>query len=95
MATTTVTQNDDGNSKPRRGRQSACRQAQAAAQAHLDGGGRPCRFRCSRWGGYYFFSGKKEGATAAAGQVKPPVFLDMPEVLVNLSTPAAAIARNI
>jgi flagellar protein FliL len=38
-------------------------------------------------GGYYFFSregGKSEAATAA-NQIKPPVFMDMPEVLVNLS----------
>jgi flagellar protein FliL len=36
-------------------------------------------------GGYYFlFAGKSEAATAA-NQVKPPVFLDMPDVLVNLS----------
>jgi len=39
------------------------------------------------WGGYYFFfadSTKSEAATAA-NQIKPPVFMDMPEVLVNLS----------
>ena len=39
------------------------------------------------WGGYYFFfseSPKSEAATAA-NQIKPPVFMDMPEVLVNLS----------
>jgi flagellar FliL protein len=38
-------------------------------------------------GGYYFFSGdgtKSETATAT-NQIKPPVFMDMPEVLVNLS----------
>jgi flagellar protein FliL len=39
------------------------------------------------WGGYHFlFAGKSEAATAAAAaQIKPAVFLDMPEVLVNLS----------
>jgi len=38
-------------------------------------------------GGYYFFLGQ-HGATdaAAAPHVKPPVFVDMPEVLVNLSS---------
>ncbi len=37
------------------------------------------------WGGYRFvFAGKSEAAPATA-LVKPPVFLDMPEVLVNLS----------
>jgi flagellar protein FliL len=41
-------------------------------------------------GGYFFFfsgHGKAEAAATAAGpQVKPVVFLDMPEVLVNLSS---------
>jgi flagellar FliL protein len=36
-------------------------------------------------GGYYLFAGKSEASTAA-NQVKPPVFLDMPDVLVNLSS---------
>jgi flagellar protein FliL len=38
-------------------------------------------------GGYYFFSGEhsKGEAAAATNQIKPPVFMDMPEVLVNLS----------
>ncbi len=36
--------------------------------------------------GYYFlFAGKSEASTAA-NQVKPPVFLDLPDVLVNLSS---------
>ncbi len=34
---------------------------------------------------FFFFSHKTEAAAAAANQVKPPVFLDMPDVLVNLS----------
>jgi flagellar FliL protein len=38
-------------------------------------------------GGYYFFSadGTKSEAATATNQIKPPVFMDMPEVLVNLS----------
>jgi flagellar FliL protein len=40
------------------------------------------------WGAYHFFAGKSEAATAA-NQVKPAVFLDMPEVLVNLSSTGA------
>jgi flagellar protein FliL len=37
-------------------------------------------------GAYYFLlSGKSEAAVASTAQVKPPVFMDMPEVLVNLS----------
>ena len=34
---------------------------------------------------YFFFAGKKE-PVANANQIKPPVFLDMPDVLVNLSS---------
>jgi flagellar protein FliL len=44
-------------------------------------------------GGYYFFfAGKSEAAAAvaAANQVKPPVFLDLPDVLVNLSNTGGA-----
>ena len=38
-------------------------------------------------GGYYFvFGGKSEAKAAAADEIKPPVFLDMPDVLVNLSS---------
>lgn len=37
-------------------------------------------------GGYYFFFGHKKEEMAAAEKVKPPVFLDMPDVLVNLSS---------
>ena len=43
-------------------------------------------------GGAYFFlggHGKEEAAATAAAQVKPPTFLDMPDVLVNLSSSAA------
>jgi len=36
------------------------------------------------WGAYHFFAGSSEAAVA--NQVKPPVFVDMPEVLVNLSS---------
>lgn len=39
------------------------------------------------WGAYHFlFAGKSDMAAAAPTQIKPPAFLDMPEVLVNLST---------
>jgi flagellar FliL protein len=42
---------------------------------------------CIGGGGYYFlFGGKSEAKAAAANEVKPPVFLDMPDVLVNLSS---------
>jgi flagellar FliL protein len=35
---------------------------------------------------HFLFAGKAEEAAAAPAQIKPPAFLDMPEVLVNLST---------
>jgi flagellar FliL protein len=45
-------------------------------------------------GGYFFLSSgheKAEAAAPAAGpQIKPVVFLDMPEVLVNLSSPGGS-----
>src|SRR5215469_2654154 len=36
-------------------------------------------------GGWYFF-GHSSNTAAAATQVKPPIFVDMPDVLVNLSS---------
>jgi len=37
-------------------------------------------------GAYYFFFAHKTEVATAANQVKPPVFLDLPDVLVNLSS---------
>ncbi|MGC1776821.1 MAG: flagellar basal body-associated protein FliL [Xanthobacteraceae bacterium] len=37
-------------------------------------------------GGAYFFFGHKKEQVAAVEKVKPPVFLDLPDVLVNLSS---------
>jgi flagellar FliL protein len=48
-------------------------------------------------GGYHFLSGheKSEAVTTAAGsQVKPVVFLDMPEVLVDLSSSGSSTERT-
>ena len=38
------------------------------------------------WGGYHFLFASRSEAATAANQVKPPVFMDMPDVLVNLSS---------
>jgi flagellar protein FliL len=35
---------------------------------------------------FFMFSGGKDKPAAAAAEVKPPAFVDVPEVLVNLST---------
>src|SRR5262245_45497036 len=48
----------------------------AAALLVLGGGGA---------GGYFFFAAKKEKVAEAPPPVKPPVFMEVPEVLVNLS----------
>jgi len=37
-------------------------------------------------GGGYFLFGRHSNTAAAATQIKPPVFVDMPDVLVNLSS---------
>jgi flagellar protein FliL len=37
-------------------------------------------------GGYFFFFGGKTETAAAEPVVKPPIFVDMPDVLVNLSS---------
>ena len=37
-------------------------------------------------GGGYFFFGHHANAAVAATTVKPPIFIDMPDVLVNLSS---------
>jgi flagellar protein FliL len=37
-------------------------------------------------GAYHFLGGGRSEAAPAAGIVKPPIFFDMPEVLVNLSS---------
>jgi flagellar FliL protein len=38
------------------------------------------------WGAYHFVFAEKSEPVAAANQIKPAVFIDMPEVLVNLSS---------
>jgi flagellar protein FliL len=49
------------------------------------GGGALAALIVAGGGGYYFFSHKHEAAKAEAAAVKPAVFVDLPEVLVNLS----------
>jgi flagellar protein FliL len=49
------------------------------------GGGALAALIVAGGGGYYFLSHKHEAAKAEAAAVKPAVFVDLPEVLVNLS----------
>ena len=41
---------------------------------------------CALGGGGYFFFGHHANTAAAATTIKPPIFVDMPDVLVNLSS---------
>ena len=41
---------------------------------------------CALGGGGYFFFGHHGNTAAAATTIKPPIFVDMPDVLVNLSS---------
>jgi flagellar FliL protein len=41
---------------------------------------------CALGGGGYFFFGRHADTAVAATTVKPPIFVDMPDVLVNLSS---------
>ena len=86
MATTTVTQNDAGNFEAdgEDGKAPAAKRKLPLKLILMAAGGLAA-FAVIAGAGYYFLSGKKEGVTAAIGQVKAAVFLDMPEVLVNLS----------
>ena len=83
MATTNETQPEDKTAEAEEGQAPAKRKLPlkliliaAAGLVVLAGGG---------WGGYHFFFAGHADA-AVADQVKPPVFVDMPEVLVNLSS---------
>jgi flagellar FliL protein len=67
---------DDGAEKPKRKLPSLKLMIIAAAGVLVLGGGGTAA--------YFMLGGKKDAAPAVA-QVKPAVFLDMPEVLVNLS----------
>lgn len=46
-------------------------------------------------GAYYFFAGKKTDEKVAAPAVKPPAFLDLPDVLVNLSNTGTERAQYL
>ncbi len=83
MATTNETQAEDKTAEGEEGQAPAKRKLSlkliliaAGGLVVLCGGG---------WGGYHFFFADHADA-AVANQVKPPVFVDMPEVLVNLSS---------
>ena len=46
-------------------------------------------------GAYLFFGGKKAAPASTAAVVKPPVFLDLPDTLVNLSNAGADRAQYL
>jgi len=69
----------EGEAAPKKGFLSRKLIVMAAAALLLLGGGGSA--------GWYFFLGKKHDEKPAPVAVKPPAFLDVPEVLVNLSGP--------
>ena len=78
-----------GDAKSKPARMPPADEEEAAAQAHHHCGGADCWSLAGGGGGAYFLlSGKKEQAhdAKAPGAVKPVAFLDLPDVLVNLSS---------
>ena len=89
MATTDETQSKAERQKPKAKRQRSPRQAQVSLKMIIMAVGGLVVLGGLGGGGYYFFfagHGKAEAAAAAVPQTKPVVFLDMPDVLVNLSS---------
>jgi flagellar FliL protein len=85
MATTTNTLTDADNAEGEDAKAPAKRKLPSKLVLMAAGG---VVALCLIGGGvyYFFFAGSSEpAASSAANQIKPPVFLDMPEVLVNLS----------
>jgi flagellar FliL protein len=88
MATTTETQTQAENAEAEGGDgKPAAAKRRLPLKLILMAAGGFVVFGGTGWGGYHFlFAGKSEAAAAAAADaIKPPVFLDMPDVLVNLS----------
>jgi len=87
MATTTETQTEAETAESGEGKPAAAKRKLPLKLILMAAGGLVV-LSGAGWGAYYFlFAGKSEAAaaTAAAEAIKPPVFLDMPDVLVNLS----------
>jgi flagellar FliL protein len=90
MATTTETQTDAENAEAEGGEgKPVVAKRRLPLKLILMAAGGLVVLGGAGWGGYHFlFAGKSEAAAAAAAAadaIKPPVFLDMPDVLVNLS----------
>ena len=87
MATTKETQTKakDAEAEGEEGKEAVVAKRKLPLKLIIIGAGGLAALCAFGGGGYYFFFAGKSQAATAANQVKPPVFLDMPDVLVNLS----------
>lgn len=90
MATaTTIEAQTETESAEAEGEQSAAKRKLPSLKVMLIAAGGLIALAGIGGGAYYYFFAHKSQPVAAANQVKPPVFLDLPDVLVNLSTSGA------
>ena len=87
MATTNETQTkaEEAEAEGEEGKEAVVAKRKLPLKLIIIGAGGLAALCAFGGGGYYFFFAGKTQAATVANQVKPPVFLDMPDVLVNLS----------
>jgi flagellar protein FliL len=88
MATTTLTQAETENAEAEgeEGKAAPAAKRKLPLKLILIAAGGLVVLGGAGWGTYHFFFAGRSEPASAANQVKPPVFLDMPDVLVNLSS---------
>jgi flagellar FliL protein len=86
MATTTATQIEAENAEADEGKATVVKRKLSLKLILMAVGGLVALGAIGGGAYYFFFAGKKETVATAANQIKPPAFLDMPDVLVNLSS---------
>lgn len=87
MATTiqTQTKDDDAEAAGEEGKPASAKRKLSLKLILIAVGGLVA-FGAIAGGGYFFLFARKSEAATATNQIKPPVFLDLPDVLVNLSS---------
>jgi flagellar protein FliL len=85
MATTKETQTEAEFAEGEDGKKAAPAKRKLSLKLMMMAAGGFAAFVVIGGGAYYFLFTGKSHAAVAANQVKPPTFLDMPDVLVNLS----------
>jgi len=96
MATTTETQSEAENAEAEgeEGKAAPAKRKLPLKLIAMAAGGLLALCGLGAGGYYFFFSGKSEAAVAANTQIKPPAFLDLPDVLVNLSSAGTGNERT-